>query len=318
MSTLSNRHAVVGEIGPTHLRFAVADIDELTMDHYVNFRTGDFDSIELAIDAYLRALPDRPTRLSLAVAGEVADGKARLNHLPWSFTSKQLQDAFSIPVTLMRDIEAVSRCVPLLAWHDLLQVGGAVSPRAEPKAVILVERDIEAAIAVPTSEGWTVACGRADQISFGAENEDELLLVNAMRSGQGRIVLGTMLTSIGLGALHDALRQRAGLNASDWGISEIVQAAALAEPDPYAGEALRRFANWLARFASDLAAAYGAGGGVYLVGRVPNDLRDILTDGPFATSLTAAGGPLGFASTVPAYIVMASNVGLRGAALALS
>ncbi|WP_454854565.1 glucokinase [Rhizobium binxianense] len=319
MLTLSDRHAIVGEIGSIHLRFAVADIDELTMDHYVNFRTGDFDSIELALNAYLTSLPARPARMSLAVAGDVAEGHARLFHLPWSFTGKRLQDAFSIPVVnLMRDIEAVSRCVPLLAQHELLRVGGTVPSRAGPKAIALVERDIEAAIALPTDRGWTTACGRVGDMSFGAADDDELLVIGTMRSERGGTALGSILTSTGLAALHDALRLRAGLEASGWNASEIVAAASLDEPDSYAKEAIRRFAIWLGRFAGDLVAAYGAAGGVYMVGSVPNDMRDFLTDGTFAASFTAAGGPSGLASTVPVYIVTASNVGLRGAALALS
>ncbi|WP_064713613.1 glucokinase [Rhizobium bangladeshense] len=319
MPTLSDRHAIVGEIGPTHLRFAVADIDELAMDHYVNFRTADFDSIELAVNAYLTSLQDRPARMSLAVAGDIAGGHARLFHRPWSFTAKQLQDAFSIPtVSLMRDIEAVSRSVPLLTQHDLLQIGGAISPPVGPKAILLVERDVEVAAAVPVGPGWSVLLGRAGDISFGAEDGDELLALDSMRRGPGRIALRNVLTSTGLSGLYDALRQHAGLTASAWGVSEIIEAASLEEPDPHARETLQRFAAWLGRFAADLAAAYGAEGGLYLAGSMPNDLRDVLTEGTFAASFMAAGGPTGFASTVPVHVVTASNVALRGAALALS
>ncbi|MGG7537590.1 glucokinase [Rhizobium sp. 12,4] len=319
MPTLSDRHAVVGEIGPTHLRFAVADIDELAMDHYVNFRTAEFDSIELAIDAYLTSLQDRPARMSLAVAGDVAGGQARLLHHPWSFTAKQLHDAFSIPtVSLMRDIEAVCRSVPLLTQHDLLRIGEAMPPRVGPKAILLVERDVEAAAAVPVGPGWKAVLGRAGDISFGAEDGDELLVLNSIRRGPGRMVLRNVLTSTGLAGVYDALRQHAGLSASAWGVSEIIEAASLEEPDPHARETLQRFATWLGRLAGDLAAAYGAEGGLYLAGSLPNDLRNVLTEGTFAASFMAAGGPAGFASTVPVHIVTASNVALRGAALALS
>ncbi|MBY5323762.1 MULTISPECIES: glucokinase [Rhizobium] len=319
MSTLSDRHAIVGEIGSTHLRFALADVDELTMDHYVSFRTSDFDSIELALNAYLISLPCRPGRMSLAVAGDVAEGQAHLAHLPWIFTDKRLQDAFGVPVVnLMSDIRAVSLAVPLLAEHELLRVAATVSPQPGPKAVVLIERDIETAIIVPNGRDWKVTCGRAADITFGVEDADELLVLNTIRSHPGRITVGKILTSTGLAALHDALRLRAGLNPSGWNISEITTAASLDERDPFAKEAVERFAAWLGRFAGDLAAAYGASGGVYLVGSLPNDLRDFLTDGPFRASFARAGGPSGFASTVPVYIVKAFNVGLRGATLALS
>ena len=314
-----DRHAIVGEIGPTHLRLAIADIDELTMDHYVNFRTDEFASIELALNAYLTSLPDRPTRMGLAVAGTVADGEAHLFHSPWTFSERRLQDAFSIPVVhLMRDIEAISLCVPLLAQHELLRVAGAASMGAGPKAVILAERDIEAAITVPTAPDWTVQCGWAGDISFRAGDEDELHLINYTHTGSGSIALKNILTFAGLAALYDALKSRSGLHPSGWNASDVVAAALLDEPDPHAREALQRYAIWLARFAGDLASAYGASGGVYLVSSLSAQLRDFLTDSNAAASFTSAGGPSGFTSTVPLYIVTASNAALRGAAQALS
>ncbi|MBX4963439.1 glucokinase [Rhizobium binae] len=319
MSILSDRIAIVGEIGPTHSRFAVADIDETTMDHYVVLRTDDFDTIELIIDAYLDSLPHRPGRLSLAVAGDVVDGQARLFHRPWNFKAKQLQGAFSLQsVNLMRDIEAVSLSVPLLAQHDLLPICGTASAQTGPKAIALVERDIEAAVAIPNARSWTTVCGRAGDISFGAEDEEELLIINSLRSGQTRIGLRSLLTSIGFAALHDALRIRAGLNLSGWNVHQIVEASELDEPDPYARQTLQRFVTWLGRFAGDLAAVYGATGGVYLVGGLANDLRGVLTEGAFAASFKAAGGPSGFTSTASVHLVTASNTSLRGAALALS
>ncbi len=319
MPTPLDRHAIVGEIGATHLRLAIADIDELTTDHYVNFRTNEFASIELALNAYLTSLPSRPARMSLAVAGAVADGEARLFHSAWSFSETRLKDAFSIPVVhLMRDIEAISLCAPLLTQHELLQVAGAVSTPPGPKAVILVERDIEAAIAVPTNAGWKVLCGRAGDMSFGAVDGDELYLINSMRAGSARISLRNILTFAGLSALYDALRLRSGLISSGWNASDIIAAALADEPDPHAQEALHRYATWIGRLAGDLASAYGASGGVYLVSSLTAQLRDFLADENVAASFIAGGGPSGFASTVPLYIVSAQNSALRGAALALS
>lgn len=317
MATRLDRHAIVGEIGSTHLRFAVADVDELTMDHYVNFRTADFHSVEQALNAYLKSLSHRPARASLAVAGHVTEDRAHVCRLSWTFTREQLQEALSIPVVnLISDINAVSLSIPLLAQHELVQIGGIAPPHLGPKAVVLVEKDIEAAITIPVGQEWKVICGRAGDISFGAEDEDELRLMESMRPGSGRMTLRGILTSTGLATLHNALRARAGLERSGWNASEIMAAASL-EQDPLAIEALKRFAVWLGRFAGDLATACGAVNGVYLVGCLPNDILDFLTNGPFRGSFVAAGGQSGLASNIPLYIVTASNAGLRGAALAL-
>lgn len=318
MPMLSDRHAVVGEIGPGHLRFAVADIDELVIDHYVNFKTSDFDSIEVALDAYFKSLPGQPGKISLAVAGDVSDNQARISHLPWTFSARELQNAFAVPsVRLMRDIDAVSSCVPTLPPHELVKLTSP-SPQSGPKGVVLLDRDLEAAMVAPHQHGWTVLHGRVGEMSFGADSNEELLLVQAMRHGIGRIALKRVLTSTGLTALYDALRLRSGLDAPSWSAFDIARAALSAEPDPIAHDALRHFANWLARFAGDLAAAYGAEGGIYLSGSLAIELREILRSEAFVESFSAAGGPDGFTSNVPVYLVTATNLALRGAALAIS
>ena len=69
------RTAIAGEVGPTHVRFALIDMDELRLDHFVNFRCGDFTSIEQALASYLRSLPAHP---AWAAAGTLHAGTWRV------------------------------------------------------------------------------------------------------------------------------------------------------------------------------------------------------------------------------------------------
>lgn len=318
MSTSSDRNAVVGEITSSHLRFAIADVDEMTLDHYVQFRTGDFKSFEQALTAYLSSLSERPTRMSLAIAGIVEEGHAHLPRLHWNLTARQLQAAFSIPaIKLMSHVEAVSRCVPLLSQHELLKIGAGSSP-TQPKAIAVVQEDIETAVAVASGRDWVVLPGRAGEMSFGAQDEDELVIFNVLRNGQNRTVVGNVLTSSALALLHEELRIGAGLDRSGWGVIEIIGAASGDSQDPFAARAVHHFINWLGRFVRDLAAVYGAGGGVYLAGDLIKDLQGFLVDGRFAAPPGPVARPSSAASPIPIYIVKPSNIAMRGAALASS
>ena len=85
MSSYS-RLALVGDVGGSHARFAISDVDELTISHYASFRRDLFASLEEAIGAYLKSVPQRPTMAGIAVASPLAG---------------RLADATSIATTML-------------------------------------------------------------------------------------------------------------------------------------------------------------------------------------------------------------------------
>ena len=89
----SKRKAIIGDIGGTHARFAICDIDELSVEHFAVFRTDMFSSLPDAVVHYLESIPDNPDMAGFSIADPVSGGRMGVENTPWSFTSENLQAA---------------------------------------------------------------------------------------------------------------------------------------------------------------------------------------------------------------------------------
>ena len=81
---------------------------------------------------------------------------------------------------------------------------------------------------------------------------------------------------------------------------------------------VERFATWLGRFAGDAALFFGARGGVYLGGGIAPRMVDVLSAGPFRRAFEAKGRMAAYLAPIPAYVILAGDAALRGAAAALT
>lgn len=308
------RTAIAGEVGPTHARFAIIDRDELRLDHFVNFRCGDFTSIEQALAAYLRSLPQHPDVLSLAVAGTVDDDGASISGDGWQFTRRHLEFAGSMRhVTLIRDISAMALALPLLEPHEIQQVGGAAPVADTPKVVVSFGRFLEAATILPVEDGWMAIAGAAGETSFGGCNAEDLDLLQHAGGG-GPMTAGQLLSSQALYRLYAHLMQREA-RAPEGDLHDSL-ATGLAKQDAVALEASRIFSTWTGRKMGDLALLTGAEGGAYLFSDEGTHGLDLLSPQAlrqgFELGRTGAG-----VACFPLFLVRSPTAVLRGAALAI-
>src|SRR5690348_7847571 len=89
----NSRSALVADIGVTTCRFAIADIDELSITHFAAFRSEMFGSIEEAIKGYMASIPHRPPMAGFAVAAPESGCRFKMTNLPWSFGIEDLRRA---------------------------------------------------------------------------------------------------------------------------------------------------------------------------------------------------------------------------------
>ena len=68
---MHHRTALIGDISGTHARFAICDIDELSVTHFAVFQTGMFPSLPDAVAHYLKSLPEKPAIAGFGIADPV-------------------------------------------------------------------------------------------------------------------------------------------------------------------------------------------------------------------------------------------------------
>lgn len=308
------RHAVVGDIGGTHARFGIADIDELRIDHFVSFECANFSSLEDALSAYLRSVPAHPKAISLAIAGPVVDGAVEMTNLPWSVTAEKVRTlAEADRVCLINDFEALALALPYLAHHDFEKIGGGAPVSHAAKAVTGAGTGLGVAGLAWAGDRWTALSGEGGHVAFAGQNDEDFDILKKLGRDIGYVACEHLLSGPGLVRLHRLLTNRPGAPLT---APEIVRLATT-EGDPVALHAVRLFAVWLGRFAGDLALLYGARGGVYLGGGIAPKMFTFLSDGHFRTAFESKGQLSEYLADIPVFVIKTPQAGMMGAALAM-
>jgi glucokinase len=315
MSSYS-RIALVGDIGGNHARFAISDVDELTIAHYASFRRDLFPSLQDAVRAYLNSVPQRPEMAGIAVASPLAGDRYVMSDGGWSFTHGEVLAATGAKkLRLLNNFEAVALSLPHLTGHDLEKVCGGAPAEDAAKVAVGLGTVLGVAGLVPSDAGWVAVRGEGGHVAFAATGAEDLEFARRMAAdGTAHVSMQDMLSGAGLCRLHAIL---AGEGARPLSAPEIVRAANSGE-DPVAAAALAHFARWLGRFAGDMALVYGARGGVYIGGGIPPHIVGSLKTEAFAASFRGKGALESYLAPVPVYVIKAAEAGLKGAAVAVA
>jgi glucokinase len=311
-------HALVGDIGGTNARFAIADLMTLTTAHGASLPRAEHPTLQAAAAAYLEGVPVRPAVAAIAVAGPVAVERIQLTNSPWSFTRAEICDALGLETFLpVNDFEAQAASLPLLDGDDLHQIGGGRRLEQATKAVLGPGTGLGVGGLAWSGTHWIAIPSEGGHISFAVENAEEFAVFERLRARKDHISAEWVLSGPGLSNLYQALGELRGGGGTHLDAAEIT-ARAHAGADPVAEAALGYFVLWLGRFAGDMALAFAAKGGVYLGGGIAPRILDRLTSGPFRAAFDAKGRLSPFVASIPVYVILAGDAGLRGAAAVLA
>ena len=317
MSSYS-RIALVGDVGGNHARFAISDVDELTISQYASFRRDLFSSLQDAIRAYLNSVPQRPTMAGIAVASPLAGDRFVMTDGGWSFTHDDVLAATGADrLQLLNNFEAVALSLPHLTGHDLEKICGGKPADGAAKVAVGSGTALGVAGLVPSEAGWVAVRGEAGHATFAATSEEELQLVRQMATdGSGHVSVEDMVSGPGLCRLYAVLAESGGDDRPS-SAPDIVRAAQ-SDSDPAAAAAVEYFVRWLGRFAGDMALVYGARGGVYLGGGIPPHIVGALMSEAFASAFRGKGRLELYLAPIPVYVIRAPEAGLKGAAVAVA
>jgi glucokinase len=313
------RLALVGDIGGTHARFAISDIDELTIDHFVVLQTKLFSSMHDALGHYLQSIPFQPQLAGFAVAGPVADQKVAMTNAPWTFSAADVASVTGAKqVHLVNDFEALARALPFLSAHDLKGIHPGKPQNDAPKVVLGPGTGFGVCGLVRTGSGWQAVAGEGGHISFGASNSLEMEVHDRLSAEhRGHVSMERVLSGRGIEAIHAVVSGNYAKPQKDRSATAIVEAA-LSGENSHAIETLQFFTALLARVAGDAALLFGARGGVYLGGGIPPKIVHFLDTDAFREAFANKGRMAKYLSAIPVNVITAKDAGLRGAAIALS
>ena len=309
--------ALVADIGGTNARFAIANLETLSLSDIRTFPTAEHATLADAIRAYLKDAPETVAHAGLAVAAPLREDTVKFTNAAWTFKQSTLAKEAGLEAAyVFNDFEAQAYALPVLSADELHSLHGGKAVENAPKVVLGPGTGLGVAGLVRSPSGWVPVPGEGGHQTFPAENERELALLERMRVGLERLSVERVLSGPGLADLYRAIAASYGF--SDAGLSPAkVEQLAIGGEDDMAVEALNFFVQWLGRFAGDMALVFGARGGVYLGGGIAPKMLSRLEQDDFRQAFERKGRMSPYVEAIPIHVIVSDYPGLKGAAAGL-
>lgn len=310
---------LIGDIGGTNARFAMADAKSpgYSSDHTLKCR--DFATAEDAIHHYLDVVGAvKPTAVCLAAAGPIVDERVRFTNNPWIIEASDLRETFDTAhVRLLNDFEAIAYSIPFLGSDDALPVG-------LPDPTPLDDGDFTIGVIGPGTglgavglrrfgDDYIPIVGEASHGGFAPESQVQMDVLVHLRERFERVSSERLVSGPGVENLYWALcrihsEKRAQLDAAE------IFAGGTSDGDPRASEAVELFFEVLGQFAGDLALTIGGFDGIYIAGGIAKRYPDKLANSRFRNGFERKGRHRSLMERIPTQLITHDQPGLLGAA----
>ncbi len=313
---------LVADIGGTNARFALwqetQDIANcLSQINY--FKTSDFPSLAIAIEAYCKKNDIQPTRLSLAVAGPVETDFVSMSNNEWSFSKEELKKKLKLErLTVINDFTAQAFLPPVLRETDKHPIREGTPLVGTPITILGAGTGLGMSALIPFHKSdsseidWRALEAEGGNVPFAPVDAEEQALMRFIAGKTGRTVsFEDVLSGRGLErSYHYFAGDRAPLSAAD--------IIAQADDNQHAKQAVNLFLNCLSNFVLHAVMMVGARQGVYLSGGIIPRLLPYFEKSAFTARLSEYGIFTDYIAAVPVWLITIEEPGLTGAGLALS
>ena len=314
---------VAVDIGGTHARFAIADVDHgrvTSLCDATTLRTDTHASLQTAWEAFGELLGRAlPRATAIAVACPVMGDVLKLTNNSWIVRPAQIGDRLSVDrITLINDFGAVAHAVVNVESEHLRHLCGPDLPLPEKGVVTILGPGTGLGVAHVLrheDRNHVIEC-EGGHIDYAPLDSIEDSILARLRQRYRRVSVERIVSGPGLANIYEALAAIEGrsVQAMD---DKALWAAALSGEDGLAAAALDRFCMTLGSVAGDIALSQGAKA-VIIAGGLGQRLVDVLPRSGFASRFTAKGRFELMMAGIPVKVITHPQPGLFGAAAAFA
>jgi glucokinase len=317
------RTIAAADIGGTHARFALAEIDDgrvISLDEPVKLHTSEHASLQLAWQEFGRRKGIKlPTELAVAFAGPVGGEVLKLTNNPWVIRPYLMKERLGVErFTIVNDFGAVAHAVATLPDEEFWRICGPDRPLPEEGVISIVGPGTGLGVAalLRTSDHYQVIETEGGHVDFAPLDKLEDRILGKLRRNFRRVSVERVASGRGLWNLYEALGaiEKQALTFHD---ERELWAAAVAGTDSLANAALDRLCLTLGSVAGDMALAQGATA-VVIAGGVGLRLTDYLPNSGFRDRFIAKGRFERRMDEMPVKLITYPEPGLYGAAAAFA
>ena len=286
---------VIADIGGTHARFAIAEIDNekvISLSHTKKLHTADYATLALAWHDYVAMSKIHlsgpfPRCAAIAIAGPVDGERISLTNNSWVINRATLAKEIDVDdFILLNDFEAVAHSVAMLSdEHFSYLCGPEKAPQYGVTTILGPGTGLGVAHLTVCEEGYSVGETEGGHVDFAPLDSWEDGLLSGLRAQHGRVSVERVLSGPALRSLYYALtKEGERLDVDD----RELWALAISGDDEKAVAALDRFFLSYGSIAGDMALAHGANK-VILTGGLGARLADHMPASGFCSRFTAKG-----------------------------
>lgn len=316
---MAEKTLVIGDIGGTNARFALANSKRPEFHDAMTLKCADFPSADDAIRHYLAELSaETPDVICLAAAGPVVNDTVQFTNNHWTLNAAEIAADFEIDtVRLLNDFEAVALSIPHMRAEGLQTIG---LPESKPLsatrfnvAILGPGTGLGAAGLLRRGKQIFPIVGEGGHVGFAPKSQVQVEILNALRSKFDRVSVERLVSGAGLENIYWALTLIHGEQRTQLTAAEIF-AKGGEGGDPRAGEATHMFFEILGQFAGDLALTMGAEDGVFIAGGIAKRYPALLQNSGFRNAFDNKGRHRSYMERIPTLLITHDEPGLLGAA----
>ena len=314
---------VAVDIGGTHARFALADVEAgrvTALGQACTLRTGEHASLQTAWEEFGRRLGrPLPAAAGIAFAGPVQGEVLKLTNNPWIVRPALIAQTLGVDrFSLVNDFGAVAHAVAQLEAGEFMRLCGPDRPLPEDGVISIVGPGTGLGVAqlIRGQGRYHVVETEGGHIDFAPLDALEDRILACLRQSYRRVSVERIAAGIGLANIHKALSiiEERPIQTRD---EKLLWADALAGNDSLAAAALDRYCLSLGAIAGDIALAQGAHA-VVIAGGLGLRLADHLPRSGFRDRFTAKGRFARRMEDLPVKLITHRQPGLYGAAAAFA
>ena len=309
---------VVGDIGGTHARFALAELGgggRPRLGPLRKYRTREHAGLEAAWARFEREAGEPlPKAAALAVAAPIEGEVLRFLNSDWRIPRATIAAELGLErLLLLNDFGAVAHAVSALAPDELAPIAGP--PALQPEGVVSVigpGTGLGVAILSRRAGRVTVIETEAAHIAFAPLDPEEEALADTLIARYGRASVERVVSGPGLIDVYLHLGGETELAPARAGE---LWSAAIDGSDALAAHGLDILVRCFGAAAGDISLAHGAMG-VAITGGLANRIAHLLRSPAFEARFTAKGRYRDRMQRVPVVLATYAEPGLLGAAIA--
>jgi glucokinase len=311
---------VAADIGGTHARFALAQIDDegvLKLGEPFTLNTDDHPGLAEAWLAFADHLGrPLPSAAALAFAYPVENDLPQLTNMRWTIDASTLPDALGLARhVIVNDFAAIGHAAATLDRAHFEHIAGPDLPLSDSGVISIVGpgTGLGVGLVIRSPGGYQVIASEGGNMDFSPHDDLDDRLMAALRRRYGHVSAERVVSGPALRDIYAVIADAEAPFADDRDLWR----AALAGSNPIAAAALERFCLCLGAFAGNIALAHGANA-LVLAGGLGLRLREHLPASGFAERLVAKGEYRSILEQLPVKLIAHPEPGLYGAAAAFA